>query len=66
GLLMIASSVFVGWRVTACVLPGLMIVMTGQYLRLPEFVSLPHFDFTSICLGGVLFIGGIILSRYVK
>ena len=66
GLLMIASSVFVGWRVTACVLPGLMIVMSGQYLRLPEFVSLPHFDFTSICLGGVLFIGGIILSRYVK
>lgn len=66
GLLMVASSIFVGWRVTACVFPGLAVILAGKHLGLPELISLPYFDSTSIVLGGGLFVGGIVLSRYVK
>ena len=66
GLLMIASSIFVGWRVTACVLPGLVVILFGRYWNLPELVNLPNFDLSSILLGGTIFIGGIFLSRYIK
>ena len=66
GLLMIASSIFVGWRVTACVFPGLAVILAGRHLGLPELISLPYFDSTSILLGGAIFVGGIVLSRYLK
>jgi len=63
---MIASSIFVGWRVTACVLPGLVVILFGRYWNLPELVNLPNFDLSSILLGGTIFIGGIFLSRHIK
>ena len=66
GLLMVASSIFVGWRVTACVFPGLAVILAGKHLGLPELISLPYFDSTSIVVCGGLFGGGIVLSRYVK
>ncbi len=66
GLLMIASSIFVGWRVTVCVFPGLAVIMVGGHWNIPQLVSLAYFDLTSVVVGGTLFIGGILLSRYVK
>ncbi len=66
GLLMIGSSIFVGWRVTVCVCPGLAVILIGRHWHFPEVVNLSYFDLTSITLGGTLFLGGILFSRYMK
>lgn len=66
GLLLVASSIFSGWRVTVCVVPGLAVILGGRLWNLPEFFSLQYFDLTSIAVGLVVLVGGVLTERYVK
>ena len=66
GLLMIASSIFVGWRVTVCAVPGMAVILGGRLWNLPELFSLQYFDLTSIAVGVVLLVGGIFTERFVR
>ena len=66
GLLMIASSIFVGWRVTVSVVPGMAVILGGRLWNLPELFSLQYFDLTSIAVGVVLLVGGVLTERFVR
>ena len=65
GLVLIASAIIGGWRMSLYVLPAALIAMFGSALGVPDLlpVDVPHFNKTIALIAIVLLCMGVVFGR---